>query len=103
MQQSRSSDNSYKARLGQVLRSRDPAALHLFLRQNAASFGDEQQVADVELRSHDEMTELLHRMTLARPDLADLHPESRAWLVAQGATGAGEPTRRRRSARERQN
>jgi hypothetical protein len=78
----RSSDQSYKARLGEVLRQRDPAALHLFLRQSAAGYGDERQVTEVEDRSHLEMEELLHRMILARSDLVELHSESQAWLAA---------------------
>ena len=82
-----SSDQDYKARLGAVLRRRDPAALHLFLRQSAAGYGDERQVTEVEQQSHAEMAELLHRMTLARPDLAAFHAESRAWLAAHHASG----------------
>ncbi len=77
-------DRSYRAELGQVLRRRDPNALHLFLRRSAATHGDESQIRDVEQRSHDEMLELMHRMILTRPDLADLHAESRAWLSARG-------------------
>jgi hypothetical protein len=79
----RSADQSYKARLGEVLRRRDPAALHLFLRQSAAGYGDERQVSEVEERSHREMEELMHRMILARPDLSELHAESQAWLAAR--------------------
>jgi hypothetical protein len=75
-------DRDYKAQLGDVLRRRDPAALHRFLRQSAASYGDERQVAEVEERSHAEMEELMHRMILTRADLADLHAASRGWLAA---------------------
>ncbi len=78
-----SSDNDYKARLGEVLRRRDPAELHLFLRQSAANYGDEGQVAEVEDRSHGEMEDLMHRMILTRSDLADLHAASKAWLEAR--------------------
>jgi hypothetical protein len=78
------SDQDYKARLGAVLRRRDPETLHLFLRQNASGFGDERQVVDVEERSHEEMEELMHRMILARTDMADLHAASRAWLAGRG-------------------
>lgn len=88
------SDSDYKAQLGAVLRRRDPGALHLFLRRSAASFGDERQVAEVEERSHAEIEELMHRMILTRPDLADLHAESRAWLRARDPTIAvGPPPR----------
>ena len=104
-------DRDYKAQLGAVLRRRDPAELHRFLRQSAASYGDERQVAEVEERSHAEMEELMHRMILTRPDLADLHAASRSWLAArdppfrssavQGpggqAGGARRPQRRWRS------
>jgi hypothetical protein len=79
------SDQDYRAQLGRVLRGRDPNALHLFLRQQAAGYGDESQIEDLEQRSHPEMVELMHRMILTRPDLADLHAESRVWLAAHGA------------------
>ena len=78
----RPSDASYKAELGLVLQGRDPDALHLFLRLHAAGYGDARQIAEVEGRSHGEMEELMHRMILVRPDLADLHAASRAWLSA---------------------
>lgn len=81
-------DYSYKSQLGEVLRQRDPAALHLFLRQRAAGYGDDGQVRQVEERSHQEMEELMHRMILARNDLADLHGVSRAWLEDRGESGA---------------
>ena len=92
-------DQSYRAGLGRVLRSRDPNALHLFLRQQAATFGDESQVEEIEQRSHQEMEELLHRMILTRPDLADLHAESRAWLTAHGAEQPPRPRQRARAPR----
>jgi hypothetical protein len=93
---SRTPDRAYKDQLGAVLRQHDAEALHLFLRQRAAEYGDERQVEELERRSHDEMVELMHRMTLARPDLADLHPVSRAWLVAHGADAPRQTNRRRR-------
>jgi hypothetical protein len=86
---------SYAARLGAVLRLRDPAALRQFLLEAAQRFGDEQQVADVESKSHDEMDELLHRMIIARPDLADLHRASREWLFRHGIDAYGESGERR--------
>ena len=108
---SKPTDSDYKAQLGVVLRRRDPAALHLFLRQSAASYGDERQVAEVEQRSHAEMEELMHRMILTRPDLADLHADSRAWLATRDPSlhaGApprptgGQPARPWRRPRDRQ-
>jgi hypothetical protein len=87
-------DYRYKDRLGEVLRLRDPAALHLFLRQSAAGYGDEGQVHQVEERSHQEMEELMHRMTLARADLADLHAESRDWLARHSSGGTKDERRR---------
>jgi len=97
-----SSDRGYKARLGEVLRRGDPEELHLFLRQSAANYGDERQITDVEERSHEEMEQLMHRMILARPDLADLHPKSRAYLAGEAAArpGMGRPGAAR-SARRR--
>src|SRR5438874_1498619 len=98
-----SSDQEYKARLGEVLRRRDPAELHLFLRQNAASYGDERQVVVAEWRSHEEMEQLMHRMILARPDLADLHAASRAFLTGTAASrpGMGRPRPARPASRGR--
>jgi hypothetical protein len=90
----RTPDRAYKDQLGAVLRRQDAEALHLFLRQRAAEFGDERQVEELERRSHDEMVELLHRMTLARPDLAEIHPVSRAWLAANRAGAPRAPARR---------
>ena len=75
---------SYATQLGAVLRRGDPEALRTFLIENARRFGDEHQVADVDSKSYEEMRELLHRMTLARPDLKDLHRQSRAWLEQHG-------------------
>jgi hypothetical protein len=83
------SDQSYKHRLGAVLRRRDPVQLQLFLRAGAAAYGDDQQVRDVDSRGIEEIEELMYRMILARPDLSDLHAESRARLAARGM---GAPT-----------
>jgi hypothetical protein len=49
------------------------------------------------------MEQLMHRMILARPDLADLHPRSRAYLAGEAASrpGMGRP-RAARSARRRE-
>jgi hypothetical protein len=92
----RTPDRAYKDQLGAVLRRQDAAALHLFLRQRAAEYGDERQVEELEHRSHDEMLELMHRMTLARPDLNNLHSGSRAWLAANRVDSQGQPAPRRR-------
>ena len=84
------SEPSYAARLGAVLRQRNPEALRQFLLESAERFGDERQVADVEGKSDDEMQELLQRMILARPDLSDLHRASREWLFRHGMDAYGE-------------
>ena len=81
---------SYAARLGAVLRQRNPQALRQFLLDSARRFGDERQVEDVEGKSDDEMQELLHRMILARPDLSALHRASREWLFHQGMDAYGQ-------------
>ena len=77
------------------MRQRDPAALRQFLLESAERFGDEDQVADVEGKSDDEMHELLHRMIVARPDLSDLHRASREWLFRHGMDAYGESGERR--------
>ena len=86
---------SYMAQLGAVLRRRDPAALRQFLVESATRFGDSNQVADVGSKSDAEMEELLHRMIVARPDLRDLHRDSREWLFRHGIDSFGESGARR--------
>lgn len=86
---------SYAARLGSVLRLRDPRALQRFLVQSAERFGDQAQVDDVRGKSAAELEELLHHMILARADLGDLHAASRAWLSTRGR--AANPAAHRRS------
>ncbi len=86
---------SYAAQLGAVLRRRDAARLRAFLLESALKFGDARQVEDVQVKSEDEMEELLHRMILARPDLRDLHRASREWLFRQGLDAFGESGERR--------
>jgi hypothetical protein len=86
---------SYAAQLGTVLRRRDASVLRQFLMTSAERFGDARQVADVLGKSDDEMQELLHRMIVARPDLADLHRSSREWLFRQGIDTFGESGERR--------
>jgi hypothetical protein len=81
---------SYGAQLGAVLRRREPEQLRRFLLESAARFGDDRQVADVERKSEAELEELLHRMILARPDLADLHRASREWLFKHGFDSFGD-------------
>ncbi len=86
---------SYRDQLGAVLRQRDPMALKRFLVGSAATFGDQRQVSDVEEKNEAEMTELMHRMILARPDLEDLHRPSREWLFKQGIDSFGDGGARR--------
>ena len=80
-------DRSYGTQLGDVLRRRSPGALRTFLEAQAARFGDERQVDAIRAQSDAELEVLLHRMTLARADLADLHAESERWLAGQGGQG----------------
>ena len=86
---------SYAARLGAVLRRRNARALKEFLLESAERFGDARQVAEVEAKSDAEMEELLHRMTVARADLSDLHRSSREWLFKHGIDAFGESGERR--------
>jgi hypothetical protein len=88
-------ESSYIDDLGLVLRQRNPDALRQFLVESASRFGDQRQVDDVTGKSADEMVELMHRMIVARPDLADLHRASREWLFKQGidSYGAGDGRR----------
>jgi hypothetical protein len=86
---------SYAARLGAVLRQRDPARLRAFLLEGATRFGDQRQIEDVQAKSDEELVELLHRMILARSDLQDLHRASREWLFRHGIDAFGESGTRR--------
>jgi hypothetical protein len=76
--------SNYAADLGATLQRRDPEALRTFLLAQARQFGDERQAAEIIGRGPEEMAALMHQMTLARQDLAALHPESRDWLTARG-------------------
>ncbi len=80
-----SGDESYADQLGDVLRKRDPGALRDFLVLQAGRYGDDRQVAEIEARSDDEITTLLHRMIVTRPDLEALHADSRSWLAERGS------------------
>ena len=90
-----SGDQDYVQRLGQVLRQRDVEALRAFLEDQAGRYGDERQVEAIRAQSDAELEQILHRMILARPDLADLHPESQRQLGGSSPSG-GPPPRRRR-------
>ena len=91
-------DRDYVQLLGIVLRRRDATALRSFLIEQAARYGDDRQVAAIEQQSEDDLTTLIHRMILARGDLADLHAESQRWLAEHGGLAPGAPQggRRRR-------
>jgi hypothetical protein len=84
------SDASYRGQLGIVLRQQSVPALRNFLRAAAERSGDERQVAEIDARTDDDLEALLHRMTVARPDLSDLHRHSREWLFKHGIDPYGE-------------
>ena len=86
---------SYQAQLAAVLRKRVPLALRRFLVGNARTFGDSQDESELFSRTPDELRELMHRMILARPDLADLHRQSREWLFNKGIDPFGPDGSRR--------
>lgn len=77
----RQTDRDYFEELGMVLRRRDPEALREFLMGKARQFGDEAQICQIAGQSAPEMEALLHRMITVRPDLRELHQESRSWLA----------------------
>jgi len=89
------SDDSYVERLGEVLRTRQAAALRAFLADNAQRFGNATEAAAINAQSDEEISALMHRMTLARADLRQFHAESRQWLTQRGMRGpTGDPERR---------
>ena len=87
MSQEPLSDLDYVGQLGAILRQQDPEGVRAFLVSRAADYGDENQAAELRAESRDDITVLMHRMTLARSDLEDLHTASRAWLVKRGLGG----------------
>ena len=91
-------DLSYQDRLGATLKRRDPTALRAFLLEQASAFGDEQQVQAISGQSDADIEMLMHRMILARADLASLHAASRAALGTDAGPqkrSSGPPRRRR--------
>ena len=84
-------DRAYAERLGDVLRQGNVGALRAFLEAQAGRYGDERQVEAIRAQSDAEVEMLLHRMTLARADLKDLHAASERWLAAQSGGGAPGP------------
>jgi hypothetical protein len=89
-------ERAYGAQLGDVLRQRSVPALRAFLEAQAGRYGDERQVQAIRLQSDAELEVLLHRMTLARADLKELHAASERWLATQAGgpdRSAGEPRR----------
>jgi hypothetical protein len=86
-------DRAYAARLGDVLRQRSVPALRAFRDAQAGKYGDEQQVEAIRAQSDAELEMILHRMTLARADLAGLHAESERWLAGQAGPGPRPPGR----------
>jgi hypothetical protein len=82
-------ERAYGAQLGDVLRQRSVDALRAFLEAQAARYGDEGQVQAIRAQSDAELEILLHRMTLARADLSDLHADSERWLAGQSGHGGG--------------
>jgi len=95
MEPPKRSDRDYVRELGTVLRRRDPKALRTFLIEQARRFGDDDQVTQIAQQSDAEIEVLMHRMTLARADLASFHGESRAWLARRGPhTPSGGPGRK---------
>jgi hypothetical protein len=82
-------DRAYGERLGEVLRKRSVEALRAFLEAQAGRYGDERQVEAIRAQSDTELEMIMHRMTLARGDLAKLHADSERWLAAHGASDPG--------------
>jgi hypothetical protein len=77
---------SYPVELGRALRAGDAEQLRAFLIQNARSFGNQDQAEELAAQSRDQIEALMHRMTLARADLGELHEASRAAL-GEGKSG----------------
>lgn len=77
-------DAAYVANMRDVLRKRDVSALREFLVRSATVRKEPEEAAQLESLSHDALEARMHKMIMARMDLADLHDESRKWLIAHG-------------------
>ncbi|MFN0073717.1 MAG: hypothetical protein ACKVVP_19730 [Chloroflexota bacterium] len=89
-------DLGYRESLGRTLRRGSVSGLRAFLIGQAEAFGNEQHVQAIISQTEAELQTLMHRMILARTDLADLHPLSRAALGMQSAPKAPGASRPRR-------
>jgi len=78
-------DADYARRLVEVLKTRDVQKLRQFLRASAAA-QDPNSVAEIDAISPEEMEVRMHKMIIARPELSELHGESRRWLAQRGKT-----------------
>jgi len=90
------SDASYQEHLGATLRRRDLQALRAFLTDRARAFGDTAQLDAFANQSDADLERLMHRMILARADLASLHAASRAALGMDSAPSKRTPRPPRR-------
>lgn len=89
-------DANYRDELGRVLRLQDISQLRTFLENQARRFGDDGQVASVAQQTDAELATLMHRMILARADLADLHAKSKVMLGTDPASSRRTPGQPRR-------
>jgi hypothetical protein len=81
-------DSGYVRRLSYVLRKRDVDELREFLKQEAA-MRDPTRVAEIEEITDHNLEFRMHKMILARPDLADMHADARRWLHENEQSVAG--------------
>ena len=73
-------DTNYTQKLVDTLRTKDPVKLRDFLRRSAEE-RDPERVHEIDTIPEDKMVVRMHKMIIARRELADLHAESRAWLA----------------------
>ena len=71
-------DSNYQDQLGVVLRKREVAALREFLTVSAARYGHGECGSHIASLADEQLHLMMHRMILARRDLADLRPASPA-------------------------
>jgi hypothetical protein len=80
----RTTDSSYVQQMGRVLRTKDVNALREFLVKSANDRNDSGEAAELEGIPQADLESRMHKMIMARADLAGMHDSSREWLVGHG-------------------
>lgn len=80
----READSKYVREMGKTLRLKDVSALREFLIRCANERNDTGEAAEIQGIPEDVLEARMRKMIMARKDLADIHEESRQWLLSHG-------------------